>query len=186
MSYVGIKNFELLWEKYIPLKWHVCEVYIGSSEVDAWPKPILWWVISFYWKPAPYLALIYNALSETVVGHVLFCKERIWKVIYSARTLKGFLNLWIFLPVFGISRFSFQLHLLVSFNHNAFCLFSNASCIWGEFKERIELGFGVVFLFSKRIVFKLSWFLFSDILTAEEIGHPFWWTAVFHITHNLN
>lgn len=41
MNYVGVKNFELLWEKYMPLKWHVCEVYIGSSEVDAWPEPIL-------------------------------------------------------------------------------------------------------------------------------------------------
>ena len=137
MSYVGVKTFEFLWEKYIPLKWHTCNLYIGNHNhnVDAWPKPILWWIIEFYWKPTIYLALIYNALSETVVSHVLFWKERIWKVIYSTPHTERLSESLNFSPrVWHISLFC-QLHLPESFNHNAFCLFSNASFIWGEVRK---------------------------------------------------
>lgn len=59
-------------------------------------------------------------ISETVVSHSGILETEFGKSFIPHPTLEGFLNLCVFLSVFGISRFSFQLHLLLSFNHMHF------------------------------------------------------------------
>lgn len=99
-------------------------------------------------------------ISEIVVSHSSILAREFGKSFIPHPTLEGFLNLCVLLSVFGISRFSFQLHLLLSFNHMHF-VYSGVPHSFAVNKGKDQL----------------SWFWFSDILIEEQIGHLFWWIA---------
>lgn len=81
----GCKSFELLWEKHTLEV--MCELYIGSGRVDAWPKPILWWIVFLLRTYYVLSSDMWDTLSQSQflrqLVMVLFWRERIWKVIYS-------------------------------------------------------------------------------------------------------
>lgn len=107
-------------------------------------------------------------ISETVVSHsTILERENLESHLFHTPRWKAF---WIFgfFSVFGMSQFSFQLHLL-SFDHMHF--------VYSEVPHLYEANY-------KKD--ELSWFWFPDIPIEEELGHLFWWTAEYQITHNLN
>lgn len=68
MRYVGVKCFELLWEKYTFKV--TCELYVGSGRVDTWPKPILFLLRTYFVSvPDNMACFLLKQMSETVVSH---------------------------------------------------------------------------------------------------------------------